>query len=75
MATVAKHNPVTYGARFSWSGALFLLFLALKLTGSIAWSWWWVFSPLWLPIAVAVFIVGIGGLVVAMINRWEKRNV
>lgn len=25
---------------------LFLLFLGLKLSGSIDWSWWWVFSPL-----------------------------
>lgn len=24
---------------------LFILFLTLKLTGVIAWSWWWVFSP------------------------------
>lgn len=25
---------------------LFLLFLGLKLSGSIDWSWWWVFAPL-----------------------------
>ena len=30
-------------------GCLFILFLALKLTGWIHWSWWWVFSPLWIP--------------------------
>ena len=38
--------------------ALFMLFLALKLTGHIAWSWGWVTSPLWLGFAVAwVFFV------------------
>ena len=26
---------------------LFLIFLVLKLTGVINWSWWWVTSPLW----------------------------
>ena len=36
--------------------ALTLLFVALKLTGVIAWSWLWVFSPLWLTFAVAVVI-------------------
>ena len=36
--------------------ALTLLFIALKLTGVIAWSWLWVFSPLWLTFAVAVII-------------------
>jgi len=26
---------------------LFVLFLALKLTGIIAWSWIWITAPLW----------------------------
>jgi hypothetical protein len=38
---------------------LFLLFLILKLTHVIDWSWWWVTSPLWLPVAL-----GLGGLLV-----------
>jgi hypothetical protein len=32
---------------FSFPSALFLLFLGLKLTGAISWSWWWVTAPLW----------------------------
>ena len=28
---------------------LFIVFLILKLTGVIAWSWWWVTAPLWIP--------------------------
>ena len=36
---------------------LFLIFLVLKLTGIIAWSWWWVTSPLWIPFATVLFIV------------------
>lgn len=43
---------------------LALLFIALKLTGYIAWSWLWVLSPLWvgalLALAVLVFLFGIG---------------
>jgi len=35
----------------------------LKLTGSITISWWWVFSPIWLPFAIilglfALFFAG-----------------
>ena len=26
---------------------MFLIFLTLKLSGVIAWSWWWVTAPLW----------------------------
>lgn len=33
------------------------LFILLKMTGNIGWSWWWVFSPMWLPIATVVFSV------------------
>lgn len=40
---------------------LFLVFLVLKLTGTIAWSWWWVSSPLWIPV---VFL----GLVILIIH-------
>ena len=33
---------------------LFLIFLILKLTHTIDWSWWWVFSPLWIPIVMVI---------------------
>jgi hypothetical protein len=38
---------------------LFLVFLVLKLTNYIDWSWWWVTAPLWIPI----LIIGIIGLI------------
>ncbi len=37
--------------------ALFLLFLGLKLTDSVSWSWWWVTCPLWLLPAVFLFLI------------------
>ena len=36
---------------------MFIVFLTLKLTGNIDWSWWWVTSPLWLPIAILFTVV------------------
>lgn len=33
--------------KLGFPGLLFLVLLVLKLTGHIAWSWWWVTSPLW----------------------------
>ena len=35
---------------------LALLFIALKLTGVIAWPWIWVLAPLWIGFIVAVLI-------------------
>lgn len=42
---------------------LFLIFLVLKLTNNISWSWWWVTSPLWIPIASIILICGIAILI------------
>lgn len=39
-------------------GLLTILFVALKLTGYIDWSWWWVLAPLWIPAALAIFVFG-----------------
>jgi hypothetical protein len=40
---------------------LTVAFVVLKLLGKIAWSWWWVFSPLWIPPAIIVAVLlGIG---------------
>lgn len=40
-------------------GLLTVLFIGLKLTGHVTWSWWWVLAPLWMGAAffLAVLIV------------------
>jgi hypothetical protein len=46
---------------------LFLIFLTLKLAevGPVAqWSWWWVTSPLWIPLT----LVGIIAMVIGIIT-------
>ena len=48
---------------------LFIVFLILKLTDNINWSWWWVTSPLWIPITLGVIILGIVGLVAVLLNK------
>lgn len=52
--------------QFPFFGILGLLFIALKLTGFIAWSWWWVLAPLWGPaLFVILLLVIAGGVMVA----------
>lgn len=41
----------------SFCSLLFLLFLTLKLTGVISWSWWLVTMPLWAGLVIVVGIV------------------
>jgi hypothetical protein len=42
---------------------LFIVFLVLKLTHNIHWSWLWVTSPLWIAAATGVAVVATGGAV------------
>jgi hypothetical protein len=45
---------------------IFLIFLTLKLGGwgiVATWSWWWIFSPLWIPIAVILLVLVIAFLI------------
>ena len=45
-------------------GSLLLLaFIVLKLCNVITWSWWWVMSPLWLPITILAIMYGVAYLV------------
>ena len=40
---------------------VFLAFFFAKIFDKIDWSWWWVFSPLWIPfIFVMLFFIIIG---------------
>ncbi len=58
---------------------LFVVFLILKLTSVIDWSWWWVTSPIWLPTAavisfmallfVALMVVELANYIVKLLSR------
>lgn len=48
------------------SGALLILFIALKLTHHIEWSWVVVLSPAWVPLAAAVLFIVLAAIAVAI---------
>mgnify|MGYP001285294143 CR=1 FL=1 len=58
----------------SFSTLLLLLFIALKLTGHITWSWWWVLSPIWIPTAITVVLFSIWVLVVYIKKKKEEKK-
>jgi hypothetical protein len=53
---------------------LFLIFLTLKLTGHIDWSWWLVTAPLWGCVAVFAVIVFIVGILFVLATLMEKKK-
>lgn len=54
------------------SGFLLILFIIFKLVGVINWSWWWVLSPLWIPYALILLVLFIGGLGVVIGDLWTR---
>lgn len=36
---------------------LTILFVILKLTNIIEWSWWWILSPLWIPYSILFLVM------------------
>ena len=59
-------NSTTTSSGIGFSGLLAILFIALKLTGYITWSWLWVLAPIWIPFIIVVFILNIAGIVIAL---------
>lgn len=58
-----RNNGETKVVRSGGSGIggigtiLGIVFIVLKLTGVISWSWLWVLAPFWIPLALVAFIV------------------
>jgi len=49
---------------------LTLVFIILKLTNVISWSWLWVFSPIWISFLVGLILILIG-LIIVVIAAWR----
>lgn len=64
----AQRTVVTSGG-IRLGGLLFVAFLVLKLTGVIAWSWWWVTAPLWGPFMLVVGVLPLVGLALLIRKR------
>ena len=63
-----NNNAACGGIGFT--GLLFLVFLVLKLTHVIDWSWWWVTAPLWIGAAAGLLFL----LIVGIIAVWLFEN-
>ena len=62
---MSNDNSSTSSGGIGFAGLLAVLFIGLKLGGVIAWSWWWVLSPIWLPVVLVLFLRA----VIAIISR------
>lgn len=63
------------GGGLGLGGVLFVVFLVLKLVGTIDWSWLWVFAPLWIPLGLALLLFFVGTVLIRLAdsNRWKNQ--
>ena len=60
-----QNNKEVKTVGLGFADALTLLFIGLKLTGYITWSWIWVLSPIWISISILALIF----LAIVLIDR------
>lgn len=64
-----KDDKETTGG-ITFFGGLTVLFIGLKLSGIIHWSWYWVLAPIWLPSAVVLTVLVVAYIVST--RRWTQ---
>lgn len=52
---------------------ILLIFIILKLTHVVSWSWWWVTSPIWLSFII-IFVPTTLKLIVGLIKIFIEEN-
>lgn len=53
---MSKERTSAFGG-IGFIGLLVIVFIVLRLCNMIAWSWWWVLAPLWIPVAIAIICI------------------
>jgi len=49
-------------------GLLTIIFIVLKLTNYIAWSWLWILAPLWIPVTLLLLFVIFAAIIAAALK-------
>ena len=74
----SNEKSVTVMGGIGFLDALFLVFLVLKLTKVIDWSWWWITASLWGQVALFIVILVVVTIVLTVfriIDRISDRKV
>ena len=65
------------GRRINLITVLAIIFIVLKLTGNISWSWVWVLGPIWMPVALlaafSIISMLLGFVLVLVVTILENR--
>ena len=68
-----ENNKNTASGGIGFTGLLTIVFIVLKLTGVINWSWVWVLSPIWISLALVLTIIIIVAIYEGIKNISDRR--
>lgn len=60
------------GVQIGFAGLLTIVFIVLKLTHVINWSWWWVLAPSWICLAFAGILLIVAGIIFIISGRMSS---
>lgn len=55
-------------------GVLQIVFITLKVTGLVTWSWWLVFLPTCIPLGIAIVAIALYIGIIAYEKRQKNKN-
>jgi hypothetical protein len=66
---MSNTNNTTQSGGIGFCGLLAVVFIVLKLTHVISWSWLWVLAPIWIPFAIGIVVLIVALTMAAVFNR------
>jgi Flp pilus assembly protein TadB len=67
-------NSVKIGLGVSLPEIIFLIFLILKLTNTVQWSWIWILSPLWIALILDIVAILFSVIMLLILRKREIKN-
>jgi hypothetical protein len=61
---MASSSSSSSSGGIGFTGLLTIAFITLKLCHIIDWSWWWVLSPIWIALVLALVFIAVAGALV-----------
>ena len=73
MSNATQAAGVSIGSGMNFSSVLLLIFITLKLTHVIHWSWWWVLSPIWIGIGITAAVFVVATIIFAIVGAFAAK--
>ena len=66
---MSNQNTSSNSSGIGFVGLLTIVFITLKLTNFIDWSWWWVLSPIWISLSFGLMIAVLAIIYVLLFKK------